>query len=102
MWDVASGLPVCDFIETGDGEIKLAQTADHVIFVKGTPQLFEMVLPPVAPPPTWLARRAQAAGGWKMLDGGSLERVVHPADLWRKAAEESARGGGPWREYFQR
>ena len=102
VWDVASGMPVCDFIQTGDGEIKLIQTAGRAVFVKGTPQLFEMELPPSTPAPSWLAARAQAAGRWKMLDGGSLERVTRPYELWLKAAEEPSQAGGAWREYLKR
>jgi hypothetical protein len=100
VWDVASGLPACDFLETGEGEIKMIRADGRVFFTQGTQRLYEMDLPPSAPAPTWLASRAQATGGWKMLDGGSMERVPQRDALWRKA--ESAHGGGEWKEYFQK
>ena len=99
LWDVASGLPVCDFIETGENEIRLTSAGDRIIFVNGFPQLSELLLPPNTPPPPWLAERAIAAGGWKMLDGGSLERVPSPHPLWLQSNQEASKNNSPWQKF---
>ena len=97
VWDVSSGLPVSDLIPAGEGDLRMAFPGGGIFFTDGRPAVSYLPLPPSAPAPAWLARRAMATGRWKMQDGGALERVSDPAKLWQEAAGDAAAGGGPWR-----
>ncbi len=101
VWDVAGGVPVCDPIPAGDEAIHMCPVKDSIWFVNGTAGFSVLKLPPDTPASPWLALRATATGRWKMLDGGSLERLARPDEAWRQAAAEESAAGGPWQNFFR-